>query len=129
MENRTAYLEKWIPAWRVFQYANQELDPDRHRVLVVGETRVFCLRIPALCPTRYNGAQLRGVLDPHVSPNQWKSNLRALGFTHILISAPEWDRLVKLKAPEYENLSGARIWMQQLQIIYTDGKGASLHGL
>ena len=112
-----------VPGWAAFQYVNEHLSPDRNRVLLIGETRGFWLRIPYIAPSSFNGPQLHAIFD--ADPEHWKESLAGLGVTHLLISGPEVQRLRRngyLDLPSRQ-MEAFDHWVRGLPHDFEDGRG------
>ncbi len=111
-----------IPAWDVFEYANIHLDPQEHKVVLIGETRGFHLKIPGISPSAMNGPQVASLFEG--PPEGWDGNFRRLGITHAVFSLPEWKRLYPggyLNLPA-ETRTQVLQWISA-RIVYQDGRG------
>jgi 4-amino-4-deoxy-L-arabinose transferase-like glycosyltransferase len=115
-----------VPSWRVMGFANDRLDPARHKVLFIGETRAVWLKTPFIAPSALNGAQLLDLFSPNIDPASWAERLRHMGVTHILICNSEWQRL----ADGYgyfrlsdEHLSRFYQWLHTLPLVFDDHHG------
>jgi hypothetical protein len=115
-----------VPSWRVMEFANNSLDPVRHKVLFIGETRAVWLKTPFIAPSALNGAQLLELFSPNADPAAWTERLHRLGVTHILICSSEWQRL----ADGYgyfrlsdEHLSRFYQWLHTLPLVFDDHHG------
>jgi hypothetical protein len=115
-----------VPSWRVMDFANNRLDPARHKVLFIGETRAVWLKTPFIAPSALNGAQLLELFSPNADPAAWAERLHRLGVTHILICSSEWQRL----ADGYgyfrlsdEHLSRFYQWLHTLPLVFDDHHG------
>lgn len=114
------------PSWRAIEYVNAELDPSRHKILLIGETRGFWINVPFVAPSSFNGPQIGRVFTPRSEPKAWGERLHSLGITHLLISIPEWQRL--RNQYDYFSLSGddARFfdeWLRSLTVAFDDQRG------
>jgi hypothetical protein len=123
---RTAYSRANIPSWQVFEFANGKLDPARHRVLLLGETRAVWLKIPFLAPSALNGPQLTQVLPAAGGVNDWFAQMHRLGVTHILICSSEWQRLADafgyFRLPD-DHLKRFTDWLHTLPVVFDDRHG------
>ena len=80
---RAEYSRANVPTWEVIEFANGKLDPARHKVLMVGETRAVWLKTPFLAASAHNGPQLTQVFSSEAGTNNWFARLHELGITHI----------------------------------------------
>ena len=129
LTSTTARTEFWranVPSWRVFEFANGNLDPARHKILLIGETRALWLRIPFLAPSSFNGPELAGVLPANADANEWLRRLHGMGVTHILICSSEWQRLAGANGYfrlSDDHLSRFNAWLHTLSLLFDDHQG------
>lgn len=121
-----------VPAWSAMEYANEHLDPAHDKILVIGETRAFWLRIPFLAPSAFNGPQLDEIFGGNSEPGTWKQKVEHLGITYLLISYPEFQRLHMNYG--YLNLDTIHMdafnhWLQGLPLVFEDGHGTAVLAL
>jgi hypothetical protein len=114
------------------EYANEHLDPAHDKILVIGETRAFWLRIPFVAPSAFNGPQLDEIFGGSSEPGTWMQKVKDLGITHLLISYPEFQRLHMNYG--YLNLDAGHMdafnhWLQQLPLAFEDGHGTAVLAL
>jgi hypothetical protein len=115
-----------VPSWEAFDYINKNLKPERDKVFLIGETRGFWLRVPAIVPSAYNGPQLVELFGGDSTPAAWREMLAGLGVTHILVHPSEIERLrqkygyLSLSKPEEERLYE---WLRSLPKTFDDGRG------
>jgi len=119
-----------VPAWPAIEKANEQLD-ERNKVLLLGETRGFPLRVPCVCPSAFNTPQIAAYFQPIDQPDRWHLNFKRDGITHVLVSLKEWSRLEDMKVYGYMNLpeeDQLRIirWLQNQKVIYADRSGNAL---
>jgi uncharacterized membrane protein (UPF0136 family) len=119
-----------IPAWPAIEKANEQLD-ERNKVLLLGETRGFPLRVPCVCPSAFNTPQIAVYFQPIDQPDRWHLNFKRDGITHVLVSLKEWSRLQDMRVYGYMNLpqeDQLRIirWLQNQKLIYADRSGNAL---
>jgi hypothetical protein len=129
LSDSNARAQLWqanVPSWRVMDFANKELDPSRHKVLFIGETRAVWMKIPFIAPSALNGAQLVELFSPDTEPAEWTQRLHRQGVTHILICSSEWQRL----ADGYgyfrlsdEHLRRFYLWIHTLTPVFDDHRG------
>jgi hypothetical protein len=125
---RTLFWRANVPSWEVFEYANTKLDPSRHKILLIGESRGVWLQIPFIAPTAFNGPQLDALFTREASPSGWIQQLSGLGVTHLLISFPEWERFQK--GYNYFRPSNEfNLWLRTLPVLFDDRRGAVLLAL
>jgi hypothetical protein len=129
---RIRYWQASVPSWQVFEFANNKLNPEHDKILLIGETRALWLRIPFLAPSSFNGPQLLEVFAPNEEAKVWVERLHQLGVTHILISSSEWQRL----ADGYgyfrladEHLNRFNVWVHMLPVLFDDHQGNVLLSL
>jgi hypothetical protein len=125
-ERRTEIRQANIPSWQAFDFANEKLDPARHKILLIGEARAVWLRIPFIAPSGFNGRQLTDLFAENVGSDVWTQRLRQLGVTHILICSSEWQRLAD--AAGYFRLSDDHLklfsrWLHTLPVLFDDHRG------
>ncbi len=77
------YLGLHANYYPVAQYANRELPPGS-RILFVGETLSYGLRVPALVETGFAGVTAVDLANRTRSPAELARAIRDLGFTHVL---------------------------------------------
>jgi hypothetical protein len=115
-----------VPSWEAFDYINKNLKPEQHKVFLIGETRGFWLRVPAVVPSAYNGRQLVELFGGDSTPADWREVLAGFGVTHILVHPSEIERLrqkygyLALSKPEEERLYE---WLRSLPKTFDDGRG------
>jgi hypothetical protein len=88
-ETPLEFTSRLFPFATVFREAGRRLDPERHRVLLVGETRHHGLAIPHSAPTVFNIHPLAQALEETAGPREATERLRQLGFTHLIVD-PGW---------------------------------------
>jgi hypothetical protein len=115
-----------VPSWEAFDYINKNLKPEQDKVLLIGETRGFWLRVPAVVPSAYNGPQLVELFGGNPTPDAWRQVLAAMGITHLLVHPPEIERLRRMYG--YFSLSKSdeeRLyeWLRSLPKKFDDGRG------
>ena len=123
---REEYTKANIPSWQIFNYANDKLDPARHKILMIGETRGLWLNIPFLAPSAFNGPQLMEVFQPSSEPERWISRLHQLRVTHLLICSSEWQRLADRFGYfrlDDDHLSRLNTWLHTLPVLFDDRRG------
>ena len=90
---RDSFRQDSIPGLTAFRFANARLNPDRDKILLIGETRGFSLRIPCICPSAFNGPQIAALFSPINDQERWRENLQKAKISHILVSLTEWQHL------------------------------------
>jgi len=90
-----------MPVMRLFRETGEVLDVESSRVLLVGEMRHFRLEVPHAAPTGFNSHPLASALERSPDPVSARLELRALGFTHVIVDAG-W---VRRSAAHYPSLS------------------------
>jgi hypothetical protein len=121
---RESMYRNSVPSWPAFDYVNKNLK-DNHRVLLVGETRGFWLRVPALVPSAHNGAQLVGLFGGS-NPEAWRRSLEQRGITHLLVRNSEAERLRKQYgyfALSKDEEEAFQRWLKTLQKVFDDERG------
>jgi 4-amino-4-deoxy-L-arabinose transferase-like glycosyltransferase len=95
---RDEYLSLERPYYPVVRYANDKLPPGS-RVLFVGETLSYGLRVPALVETGFAGVTAVDLANQTRSPTELARAMLARGFTHVLYNqaAPNQAWAVKLR--------------------------------
>jgi len=123
---RTEYWRANVPSSHVFEFANDKLDPARHKILLIGETRALWLRTPFIAASAYNGPELLRLFRPDTGPDDWVAQLRLHHVTHILICSAEWQRL----ADGYgyfrlgdDHLNRFNAWVHALPLSFDDHQG------
>jgi len=82
------YLADQVNYFSIAQYANTHLPADA-RILVVGSARAAYLRRRADAPSAQDDAWIAKASRPGADPRALRDELRALGYTHILLNAKE----------------------------------------
>lgn len=100
-EGARAFVERAFPSVRLFQRANERLDPARDRVLLVGEMRSYGLAVPRCAPTGFNVHPLVAALRADPDPAAASRALRAQGFTYLIVDSG-W---VARSAAQYPSLA------------------------
>jgi hypothetical protein len=121
---RTLFWRANVPSWEVFEFANARLDPQRDKILLIGESRGLWLNIPFIAPTAFNGPQLDAMFAGSSQPD-WTHRLRALGVTHLLISFPEWGRF-QSGYNYFRPSNDFNLWLRTLPVLFDDGRGGIL---
>ena len=103
-ENAEQYLDSRFPANRAFRYANRLLPADS-RILLVGETRNSPLKRAYALSTALDYGVVKPYLVSAPDPRIFLARLRGAGFTHMLVSFSELDRLQR----HYANLSAGEM--------------------
>ncbi len=100
-ESPDAFFRRSLPIVRLFDVANERLDPSRDRILLLGETRHFGLTIPHAAPSVFNRHPLVPPLVEGQSAAEIVKGLRSLGYSYLLID-PGW---VERSASQYPSLA------------------------
>lgn len=100
-ESAAEFLEGGLASVRLFRRANDQLDPDRDRVLLVGEMRHYGLTVPHAAPTGFNTHPLVEALRGSPDGASVHGKLRRQGFTHVIVD-PGW---IVRSAARYPSLS------------------------
>ena len=127
-EYRTNFQHANVPGWNAFDKANRTLDPKKDKVLLIGETRGFALKIPCISPSGFNSPQLLTLFTPPNEPDRWRQNFQKMGISHIVVSLLEWRHLQEKRYYGYFNLplepqQNILKWLQQQKILYEDHTG------
>jgi hypothetical protein len=115
-----------VPSWEAFEYINKNLDAQRDKVLLVGETRAFWLDVPYVAPSAYNGPQLNRMFGGGAQAEDWTKTLSQMGLTHLLVSNSEIDRwhdqykYMNLTDDEWARMNR---WMHTLKKVFDDDHG------
>lgn len=128
---RSALVKKNVPSWDAIQFANLNLNPQKTKLFLLGETRSFYLNVPSFAADAYHGTELAMIFQPEGQPEVWARRLHEKGITHILLSVPELNRLQTknyLPLPE-KHLKEVAAWLRSLKIVYQDGRGTYLFEL
>jgi hypothetical protein len=75
------------PPHEIFRFLNRELDPDRAKVLLIGETRTAGLDIPHLSGNEYDRPIFERYVQGAATPAEVRRRLAADGITHIAVNA------------------------------------------
>jgi hypothetical protein len=115
-----------VTSWDAFNFINAKLSRSQHKVLLIGETRAFWLRVPYIAPSAFNGGQLDRIFGGNTNPDDWMRDLSHLGLTHLLVSTSELQRwhkqyhyfdLERTQAEKFNN------WIHQLPKLFDDERG------
>jgi hypothetical protein len=126
-----AFTERAFPFAAVFREAARRLDPDRHHVLMVGETRHHWLDLPHTAPTVFNVHPLVEALGAAGRPREVTARLRRAGFTHLVVD-PGW---VQRSAERYPSLREAvdsgrlAFYIRTLERPLFEERGVALYAL
>jgi len=101
-ESKASYLSRRIPAYPVFQYANERL-PEKSRILLVGEARNFYLHRPYSLASALDYGILKTVLAGNPGRDEFFARLKRDGYSHVIFNMDEFARLQSL----YHNLDAA----------------------
>jgi Dolichyl-phosphate-mannose-protein mannosyltransferase len=121
-----------VPSWEAFTYVNKNLDAAHSKIMLIGETRGFWLKIPAIVPSAFNGPQLAELFAGDSGPTEWDAELTRRGVTHLLVNSSEIERLHKKNA--YFSLSRQQTekvnrWISSLPAVYSDPSGNAVLAL
>lgn len=120
---REAMYRNSVPSWPAFDFINKSLKVNR--ILLVGETRGFWLKVPALAPSAFNGAQLSGLFGGS-NPEGWLRSLSQMGISHLLVRQSEAERLRKQYgyfALSREEEESFQRWLKTLPKVFDDERG------
>jgi hypothetical protein len=125
-DRRAAIWRANVPSWPALEFANRKLDPERNKVLFIGDTRALWLKVPFIAASAYNGPQLVELFAPGLDSSTWTQRLRELGITHILVCSSEWQRLAD--STGYFRLTDDHLnrflrWLHTLPVLFDDHQG------
>jgi hypothetical protein len=91
-EKAFALVLHLVPTLPAAKFVNTRL-PERARILVLGDTMTYYYRRDYVAPSAFDVHLLQGIATPDRNPGEILRELRALGFTHVLVNWSEWNRL------------------------------------
>ena len=125
---RDEYLGLHANYYPVVQYANRSL-PEGSRILFVGETLSYGLRVPALVETGFAGVTAVDLANATRTPEELAQALADRGFTHLLINldAPDTAWARKLHYFAWRDEAARERWEQMVRqyaraIYYHEGE-------
>ena len=122
--DRAAKLaSKFNPSFNAARFVSTRL-PENARLLMVGETLPFYFEREMVAPSAFDVHPLQGIATPEKNPREILKELRALGFTHVLVNWSEWRRLgdtyYRTLWPK-ENRIAVERFLTGLPAVYVDG--------
>jgi hypothetical protein len=87
-----ALVSHLVPTLAAAQFVNTRL-PDDARLLFLGDTATYYYRRDFVAPSAFDVHPLQAVAAPGKTHGEIRRELRRLGFTHVLVNWPEWERL------------------------------------
>jgi len=87
-----ALVSHLVPTLDAARFVNTRL-PDDARLLFLGDTATYYYHCDFVAPSAYDVHPLQGIVTPGKNSREILPELRALGFTHVLVNWPEWRRL------------------------------------
>jgi hypothetical protein len=118
-----ALVSHLVPTLAAARFVNTRL-PEDARLLFLGDTATYYYRCDFVAPSAFDVHPLQGIATPDKTPGEILRELRALGFTHLLVNWPEWRRLGKTYYrnlwPEEGRTAVTRIFAR-IPVVYTDG--------
>jgi hypothetical protein len=129
--DRAALLAaRFIPSFNAAKFVSTRL-PKNVCLLMVGETVPFYFERKMVVPSAFDVHPLQGIATPEKNPGEILRELRALGFTHVLVNRPEWRRLgdtyYRTMWPKEGRIAVER-FLAGLPVVYDDGV-VSIHSL
>ena len=118
-----ALVSHLVPTLDAARFVNTRL-PDDARLLFLGDTATYYYHCDFVAPSAYDVHPLQGIVTPGKNSREILPELRALGFTHVLVNWPEWRRL---GYTYYRTLwtkddrIGIERFLAELPVIYRDG--------
>lgn len=129
-ERAMALVSRFVPTLDAARFVNTRL-PDDARLLFLGDTMTYYYRRDFVAPSAIDVHPLQGIAAPGKEPVEIVRELRALGFTHVLVNRPEWRRLgdtyYRVLWPEEGRIAVER-FLAGLPVVYGDG-GIAIHSL
>ncbi len=117
-----ALVSHLVPTLAVAQFVNTRL-PDDARLLFLGDTSTYYYRRDFVAPSAFDVHPLQGMATPGKNPREILRELRALGFTYVLVNWPEWRRLgdtyYRALWPKEDRIAAER-FLAGLPVVYRD---------
>jgi hypothetical protein len=118
-----ALVSHHVPTLAAARFVNTRL-PDDARLLFLGDTSTFYYRRDFVAPSAFDVHPLQRFIAPEKNQGEILRELRALGFTHVLVNWPEWRRLgntyYRIRWPKDHRIAIER-FLGGLPIVYRDG--------
>lgn len=125
-----ALVSHLVPTLAAARFVNTRL-PDDARLLFLGDTATYYYRRDFVAPSAFDVHPLQGIVTTEKNPREILRELRALGFTHVLVNWPEWRRLGNTYYrdlwPEEDRMAATR-FLARVPVVYADGI-VSIHDL
>jgi hypothetical protein len=111
MRSSANYLMESYEIYPAIDYLNR-LDPPPEKVLFVGEMRGFYARFPREVPSHNFPNRFMELAKGNGSTDTASKELRAAGFSHILLNEEEWYRMAYRNgsAPDWKLSTAQRDW-------------------
>jgi hypothetical protein len=122
--DRAAMLAaRFNPSFNAARFVSTRL-PENARLLMVGETLPFYYGRELVAPSAFDAHPLQGIALPGRDPREILRELRAMGFTHVLVNWPEWrrfgDTYYRTQWPKEDRIAVER-FLGGLPAVYVDG--------
>jgi hypothetical protein len=118
-----ALISHVVPTLAAARFVNTRL-PENARLLLLGDTATYYYRRDFVAPSAFDVHPLQGIATPEKAPGEILRELRALGFTHLLVNWPEWRRLgetyYRALWPKEDRIAVER-FLAMLPVVYRDG--------
>jgi hypothetical protein len=85
-------VSRIVPTLAAARFVNGTL-PDDSRLLFLGETMTYYYRRDFVAPSAFDVHPLQAIAVPGRPHEEIRRELRRIGFTHVLVNRPEWERL------------------------------------
>ena len=125
-ERANALVSRILPTMHAARFVNTRLPVDA-RLLFLGDTATYYYRRDFVAPSAFDVHPLQGIATPEKKPKEILRELRALGFTHVLVNWPEWRRLgdtyYRTLWPNDHRIAVER-FLAELPVLYRDGVAA-----
>lgn len=117
-----ALVSHLVPMLPAARFVNSRLPADA-RLLFLGDTATYYYRREFVAPSAFDVHPLQGIATPEKQPRGIIRELRALGFTHVLVNWPEWRRLgdtyYRVRWPKEDRIAVER-FLKGLRVVYGD---------
>ena len=118
-----ALVSHLVPTLDAARFVNTRL-PEDARLLFLGDTATYYYHRDFVAPSAFDVHPLQGIVTPEKKPREILRELRALGFTHVLINWPEWRRLgntyYRNRWAKEDRIAVER-FLTMLPVVYRDG--------
>lgn len=118
-----ALVSHLVPTLAAARFVNARL-PDDARLLFLGDTATFYYRRDFVAPSAFDVHPLQGIATPGKDPGEILRELRARGFTYVLVNWSEWRRLgetyYRNMWPKDDRIAVDR-FLAALPVVYKDG--------